>query len=331
MAKEKKKGNKKVKIVFALIAVFLVVGICFGGFMTLEHYLDKINKIGDESQLDPSLEDFLTDGDVDPNSEVLDPNAINWDEFQALGDEHLLNILLVGQDRRPGEGRQRSDSMILCSVNLDKKQVSIISFLRDMYVQIPGYSDNRLNAAYCFGGFKLLKSTLYQNFGITVDGCFEVDFDGFRTVIDTIGGVDIELTAKEAEIIGDGARQGVCHLDGAHALRYARIRKIDSDFGRTARQRTVLMAAYKKIKNESFTELMSLLDTLLPIFSTDLTNAQIRSYAVQAIPLVSSMKINSYYVPGEGCYRNATIRKMAVLVPDLSEIRKHLKTEYMPF
>lgn len=81
----------------------------------------------------------------------------------------------------------------------------MISFLRDLYVQIPGgYSDNRLNAAYVFGGFPLLMDTLHTNFGVSIDGCFEVDFSGFQSVIDILGGVDIEMTSKEARTINIG-------------------------------------------------------------------------------------------------------------------------------
>lgn len=84
--------------------------------------------------------------------------------------------------------------MILCSINLETGETSLISFLRDLYVQIPGgYSDNRLNATYAFGGFDLLDATLTENFGVSIDGNFEVDFTGFEAIIDMVGGIDIEL------------------------------------------------------------------------------------------------------------------------------------------
>ncbi len=95
----------------------------------------------------------------------------------------------------------------------------MISFLRDLYVQIPGgYSDNRLNAAYVFGGFPLLMDTLHTNFGVSIDGCFEVDFSGFQSVIDILGGVDIEMTSKEAKTINIGTEAGVYHLMGQRPL-----------------------------------------------------------------------------------------------------------------
>ena len=221
--------------------------------------------------------------------------------------------------------------MIVCSVNPQTKKVSMISFLRDLYVQIPGYSDNRLNAAYAFGGFPLLKSALYANFGITIDGCFEVDFNGFTALIDQIGGVDITLTEAEAARVGQGAYAGLNHLNGAQALNYARIRKIGTDFARTNRQRTVLMAVFNKLKSRGGSEILKLLDAALPYIPTDMSSGDIYSLAAKLIPLATSLEVNSYYVPPEGTYSNVYIRGMAVLYPNLSSIRDILKNQYLPF
>lgn len=207
----------------------------------------------------------------------------------------------------------------------------MISFLRDLYVQIPGYSDNRLNSAYVFGGFPLLKETLYLNFGVTVDGCFEVDFNGFTGVIDTIGGVDISLSEAEAAIVGGGATAGMNHLNGEQALTYARIRYIDSDFNRTARQRNVINSAIGKLRNCSVKQLMSLLDTVLPLITTDMSNMDITSLALRYAPSLPSIQVSSHYVPGEGCYQYAKIRGMSVLVPDLKKVRTALREQYLPF
>jgi LCP family protein required for cell wall assembly len=206
----------------------------------------------------------------------------------------------------------------------------MISFLRDLYVRIPGYSPNRLNAAYAFGGFDLLKRTLKNNFAVNIDGCLEVDFTAFKKVIDMVGGVDVSLTAAEAKIIGDGAKAGVSHLDGDHALMYARIRKLDSDFGRTARQRNIVKAVISKVKGCSPSELMNLLNTVLPYLKTDMSNAQIMSMAFQYASSFSWMGLSTYSVPARDCYRSASIRGMSVLVPNLSRIRERLATEYLP-
>ena len=324
---------KKIKIqkkyLIPAIIVFLILALAATAVITSNHYLNKINRVGDDVEIiAPEDEDFETEENT--GLEELDPEQVEWGTVaESLGDEKLINILLVGQDRRPGEGRQRSDAMIVVSINQENKKISMISFLRDLYVQIPGYSDNRLNAAYVFGGFPLLKrlGTIETVLAI---GCFEVDFNGFMALIDQIGGVDIYLTAAECERVY-GASEGMNHLDGHQALSYARIRKIGTDFARTNRQRTVLLAAFDVVKQKSLTELLRLLDNALPYITTDMSNTEIYSLATKLFPLISSVKINSYYIPPDGMYSNVYIRQMAVLYPDLGAIRNILKNEYLPF
>ncbi|MBQ9082027.1 MAG: LCP family protein [Clostridia bacterium] len=248
-------------------------------------------------------------------------------------DSKLIHILLVGQDKNPGVTvRQRSDSMILCSINPETKEVSLISFLRDLYVEIPGgYSNNRLNATYAFGGFKLLNRTLTHNFGVHIDGNIEVDFSRFQKVIDAVGGVDIALTTAEARhLIGPTATACTIHMDGVMALKYARIRIIDSDFNRTARQRNVIMAVFNKIKSKSVPELMQLAETILPMLSTDMSNTELVSLMYQMAPMISGMKISNYSIPAKGTYYSTYIRGMAVLVPNLNKNRTLLRDKYLP-
>lgn len=246
-------------------------------------------------------------------------------------DDGLINILLIGQDRREGEGRQRSDSMIVCSINVKTKQVSLISFLRDLYVEIPGNGSNRLNAAYVFGGFDLLKETLMRNFDVAVDGCVEVDFDGFREVVDQIGGLDIELSEAEAKQVGSGAQEGMNHLTGKQALRYARIRKIDNDFERTNRQRTVILTAYEKLKDSSLKNMIAAIKAALPYVTTDLSSVDIVTLATTLFPLLNKVEINSYQIPADGTFYNTYVNGMAVLMPDKDAIRDILFSEYLPY
>ena len=148
---------KKRRIV-ALACTAAVLLLAVSAFGYIQSKLDKINKVSDTVDIiPPEQEDFETDTSNEPKDIIeLKPEEVDWSEIEPFLDDDLLNILLVGQDRREGEGRQRSDSMILCSINPDTRQISMISFLRDLYVQIPGgYSDNRLNAAYVFGGFQI--------------------------------------------------------------------------------------------------------------------------------------------------------------------------------
>ena len=327
----------------------------------VNHYLNMIPKVDNNGPEDiiPPGEDYfetdplpgtdeMTDHDIVPDTAapVMDPAAVIWpgdpdedDMSTVMSGGDLLNILIVGQDRRPGEGRQRSDSMMLISINASKKKVSVISFLRDTYVQIPGgYQDNRLNTAYKWGGFPLLKQTLYKNFGVSVDGCFECDFNDFKEIIDLLGGVEVNVTEKEANHLASyfhvTVPSGVTTLSGAQALAYARIRKIDSDFMRTQRQRTILMALFNKFRTASTGDLNEIANLILPKLETDMTNGEILSLLAKLIPIIGTISEDSvaqYSVPYSGTYENATIRKMQVLVPDLVSIRSRIRGEMLPY
>ena len=192
--------KKTIKIISIVLAAAVVIGVAAVAINRLTPSKAEETTTVKQTTTVPQTEEITVDW--------------NGEEFKAVNNDGLINILLVGQDRRPNEGRQRSDAMILCSFNPETNRMSAISFLRDLYVQIPGYDDNRLNAAYAFGGFELIKETFNHNFGITVDGCLESDFEGFEKIIDAVGGVEIELTSEEAEIVGDGASQGTCNLNG---------------------------------------------------------------------------------------------------------------------
>ncbi len=318
----KKKITAAAIVIVLLLLIFSVIGC-------VNYFLGKINRETDENT--PLQEEFFETDVYNENLEQVNPDDVQWNNSSIYDDSKLVNILVVGQDGREAEGRTRTDTMILLSFNPETNEASMISFLRDLYVQIPGRSDNRLNSAYVFGGFSLLKNTFKENFDINIDGCFKIDFEGFEDVIDILGGVDIELTAAEAKIIGDGAHAGVSHLDGDHALMYARIRKLDSDFGRTERQRNIVTAVFNKVKKSSVSDLLKLVDTILPYLSTDMSNAQIAKIAVKYAPSLASLKISTYSIPADGTYKNAMIRGMAVLVPDLYAIKQLLFDEYMPF
>lgn len=317
--------NKK-KLFKSLALVLLVIALIAGISAFAGNYFH--NKTDITETTTATAESTLSD-----STDILSPEDVEWngDNFKALNNDELVNILLIGQDRREGEGRQRSDAMILCSFNPKTNNLSMISFLRDLYVQIPGYEDNRLNAAYAYGGFELLRQTLNTNFGIMIDGCLEADFNSFEKIIDTVGGVNIELTSAEAEIVGNGATEGLCTLSGEQALTYARIRKIDSDFQRTARQRAVINSVLEGIKNSSLSELAVLVNEILPLLTTDMTDEELMSFAATIYASsFSRVTTESYSIPSSGNYKNARINGMAVLVPDLYKIKKLLFEEYLP-
>ena len=202
------------------------------------------------------------------------------------------------------------------------------SFLRDLYVRIPGYQDNRLNTPYALGGMELLKETLKVNFGVQVDGCIEVDFSQFEKIIDLMGGVDISLTSAEAAYLngqGFSLKEGVNHMNGKAALAYSRIRYIGTDFGRTNRQRTVLSALVEQSRNIGLSKMHSLLEGVLGLVTTDMSNGQILELALECFPMLTDMKVKTQYIPAEGTYQFASVRGMSVIVADLEANRQLLE------
>ncbi len=359
-APKKKGGAKKAVIITVVAAAVLILATVGSGLLIVHHYLGQIEYVDPaDTQHDvlPGSDFFFTDEELGPiappetspvtdgtdgiqdGTETAPPETdVQWPDIGELpkfDDDKLINILIVGQDRRAGEGRQRSDTMILVSINPETNNVSLISFLRDLYVQIPGgYMDNRLNTAYVWGGFQLLKDTLCHNFGVTVDGCFECDFFDFIDIIDLLGGVEMDVTQAEADhmrySMGVEVPVGRSNLNGEQALAYARIRYIDSDFQRTDRQRKILLSLFNKFKNAGVSELKSIADEILPKLATDLTVNERWGLLMQLLPVVSRMKVSSYSVPFEGAYTSPWIRGMWVLLPDLGKIREKLANEYLP-
>lgn len=246
-------------------------------------------------------------------------------------DSRILNILLIGQDRREGESHARSDSMILCSLDRDTGKLTLTSFLRDLYLPIPGHGSNRINAAYSFGGMSLLETTLEENFDIVVDGAIEVDFQRFSQIIDLLGGVSIELRQDEADTInretGSDLTQGAHRLTGQQTLAYSRIRSLDldGDVSRTSRQRKVMEALLDGFRSASPSTLISLVKQLLPMITTDLNNGQLLMLALEVAPQISQLQIINQRIPADGTFTDKTINGMQVLSADLDAARKLLQ------
>lgn len=243
----------------------------------------------------------------------------------------IVNILLIGQDRREGEETARSDSMILCTYHRKTGNVTMTSFLRDLYVPIPGHHNNRINAAYSEGGTALLDRTLRENFDLHIDGNVEVDFSQFSQIIDLLGGVQLELREDEAAEInketGSGLSAGVQVLNGEQALTYARIRKLDADgdFSRTSRQRKLMNALLGSYRNIKWKDLLPLIDELLPLISTDMNYGRLVLLAMEILPKLSDAQITSQRIPADGTFTDEKIDGMAVLSADLEANRQLLR------
>ncbi len=345
----KKRGWKSLS---KLSRVLIIVGgvivlLALGVFIAIKIYLGRINRIEERERTPREQETFETSTGTD--EDTIKADQVNWDKlYEAVKqDKDIKNIILIGQDRRPGDTNPaRSDTMILCSINKKTNKITLISFMRDMYVPIPGYSDNRINAAYNYGGASLLKETIQQDFGIVIDNAIEVDFEGFIKAMTSVGDLEIELSQAEADYLNEigpvmnreaGLADGVWNLkEGKNLLRpdqalaYSRTRKVGrSDWERTDRQRRVIMAAFEKMLTMSLSDMMDLVNAVIPYFATDMTDSEILGYvyyiAKEGIHVGENLRL-----PADGAYTNERINNMAVLVPNLQKNNEILKKALYP-
>ncbi len=324
----------------ALVLIGLIVATVFLG-----HWLGLIER-PDPNQgtlSSKDLEDLYgPDTSSDPNfsGETMNPTDVIWDPAPTetyFDGEEYVNIMLVGQDRRWNETVSRSDAMVLLTFNKNTGVIYMTSFLRDTYVQIPGYPDNRINAAYALGGMELAEQTVELNFCVPIDGTVSVDFFRFPEIVDMLGGLEITLTQEEADYLNRRGNWGlgpdVCDwtltagvnlMTGEQCLAYSRVRDLGSDVARVNRQHNVLMAMISEVKDLSLTEAVSLLNQFLPMVSTNMTNQEILTHAFSLFPMLANSDIRTQRVPRWGDYENVRINGMAVLLPDLESIRKQL-------
>ena len=304
-------------VILSLILVLLIFAAVF-----MDRLLGSINRIsGDETLSSSELEELLrpdqTRGE-DYTGPAFNATDITMPTGNAeiIEDEDVVNILLLGQDRRGGTKNSLTDVMMLCSINKETKTLTMTSFLRDLYVQIPGYyRSDKLNVAYPVGGFDMIDAALEVNFGVRVDGNVEVDFSQFSKIIDLLGGVDIELTGAEASYMnssGFSVRSGMNHLNGDEALMYSRIRYIDSDFYRTNRQRNVITAILNQFRNASLGQITDTLIGVLGMITTDMTDAEIMSYALEFAPLLKDLQIESQHIPADGTYYYGDVKDQKI-------------------
>jgi LCP family protein required for cell wall assembly len=252
-------------------------------------------------------------------------------------EKYVANFLISGIEEIGGGGR--TDSMMLVSVNKKDNTIKLTSIMRDCYVEIPGKSPNKLNAAYALGGMDLLVDTIQQNFKIKIDGYATVNFNAFESIVDILGGVDIELGSEEAKYLNKTnyisnpayrkVSAGMNHFNGNQALGYSRVRKVvtlggaNNDFGRTLRQRRVLNAIFEEYKSKNLFELMSIMDKVLPFVKTDLSGSEI-SDLLQAVVENRIFTIENHRIPANEFYTATKNERGAVLILDFEANIKEL-------
>ncbi len=238
----------------------------------------------------------------------------------ALSRSYVKNVLLISTEGGTGDESAKSDTMIIASINSRTDEITLVSLMRDCYVVIPGYGENKLNAAYSFGGAELLMDTIEYNFGIAVEDYVSVNFVSFANVVDSVGGIDIEISDAEAQeintimqaevnsIMGDDVLDdlldggGELHLNGKQALSYARIRYIgNADFERTERQRRVIELVMDKVKSFNPTILPNVASSVLPGVETNMTTAELYWLSLK-VPFIVGYERQQLQVPAEGTY-----------------------------
>lgn len=346
---KRRKWSLKKKVSVILCYIFGVIFLlCGAGISVFSYYTGMLDRSGNEI-----IKIFdLGQSDIGSNDTV---NAVDYEKMlkdklaksaaNVVSDSDVTNILLVGEDLRDeidntDQSNGNTDVIMLISVNTAKGTVTTTSFMRDIYLQIPGYYATRINAAYSMGGIPLLEQTIEENFSIKVDRYLKVNFYSFIDIVDTIGGLDIKISKAEAlgmtyplgeqnKYLGNKQgtdylkKGGLKHMNGNQALAYARLRKVgNSDWERTQRQRTVINLIADKAKDLSLTELNSLLNKVLKKVSTDLSDAEIAYYLLNASTYLNYDR-QQIQIPAEGTYSCETIRGASVLCPDFtSNIRK---------
>lgn len=363
-AKASKKKSKLLPTLGIVVVVAVLLFVVAKAFFS--HYYNQMNihtgLSDDEIQQaieNYNPEDYREEGDLGGNAanSGLSGDAVLSLEDQlrleieqsggeTLSDNNIINILLIGTDSRTNEVKSRSDTMMLVSVNKKTEEITLTSFARDIYTYIPalGYS-NRLNVPCAVGGPTMLLDTMKQVFGIEIDGYIMVNFFSFIDVVDALGGVDVELREAEIEYLNKNLNtqnellgksqltdhlgygtSGMVHLNGNQALAYARIRQLDGDTVRTARQRSVITALINKAKGLSLQELNDLAKLVLPMVTTNLTQTECMSMLVNALEYFS-YDIQTLSIPQASSSYLTMIDGMSVFYVDFYAEKLILKEE----
>ncbi|MBR4587718.1 MAG: LCP family protein [Lachnospiraceae bacterium] len=325
---EKKKLNKGQKtsrniIILVCTLLTIIIAVVIVGYFLINGYAHKFNYIADEDVIatmpteDPTQgtdpEEVISkiidafDVQYDPNEESssyspeelekmaaevskqAEENAKALENVEVKSNANVQNILLIGIDTRAGSSwNGLSDSMILCSINNDKKTITLTSFMRDLCVNIPGKGTAKLNAAHGKGAGPLLVQTIEENFKIHIDYYATVNFYNMINIIDALGGVDIDVTDEEANVMAIYIKQmcqgigldptpyyvtttGHIHLNGMQAVAYARNRYTKGwDYKRTERQRIILTAMFAKLQASDLGTINSFLNAALPNITTNM-------------------------------------------------------------
>lgn len=271
--KRKLSTTKKVLIGICLVLVLIIGSAAF----TINHYASKVERV----KIDRST---VTETGKEPAKE----------------DQDLVTIALLGtdfsQNELYGNHYGAADSTMILGIDKKNNRVKLFSLMRDMYLDLPdGSGKQNLNYTMAYGGPELILKTINTNFNLTVDKFISVSLHTLPTIIDKLGGVELTITNEELNYINSYIANidkengtttdkitsaGTYNLNGTQAAAYCRIRYTEgSDYKRSERQRDVLEALFNKFKDSSIPELVSIMDDILPLVTTNLTNSEVISIA----------------------------------------------------
>ena len=329
-----KKKGRIVRIVALVLSIIMIIA----GAVIVKAYstMDSVNY--------QDLED-IEDTDNTQNSND-DPGAFNTtvNDSDLLSDSKVLNVMLFGEDNHSKDTTGRSDSLMLMSIDNREKKLKLTSFQRDTLVYIPGHGYDKITTAYSYGGAALAIKTVEANFGIKIDRYAVVDFQSFQKIIDTLGGLKINLAKDEVEYINWQMyinkqtperhlleeKDGVITLTGQQALWYARDRGYDGiqagdDWDRTKRQRKLINTVIKSMKNASMTELIDIITAVGPLITTNLKKSEITGLATHALTYVN-YPMKSYTVPQKNLwsYYDDPEAGSCIQINDMKKCRKKL-------
>lgn len=310
-SKKKKKKFKKKVIITSLVS--FIVAMPLVGWILVDFWLNSWTSLfdfdhtSDRKNFSASV-DREDDGDID----LGDLNAYLPPENDVYKDEDVLNVLLIGTDERHDEFHEnaRADSMMILSLNFKTNKIRLASLARNIPVYVPDLGQNDLlTHIFRYGGADLLLEYVQEYLRVDVDRYVRTNFYTFEKLIDSVGGVDVELTIDEAlglngeHPLGTNARtkarvnEGKNHLSGYDALQYARIRYIDDDYHRIVRQRNIVMNVIKSSKGMSANELNNTLKTVAPLIRTNFTQNEIKSLVYRLSAFLTGVDIENISIP----------------------------------
>ena len=329
----KRNGKKRLRNVLILLLSLLMLA-AGTGCIYADNLLNKINF----SPNDPASSKVATGSLFKPGAQSTPESAKSGVLAGLFHDDAITNILLLGTDDYQADDVGRSDSMMLVSVDTRHKKLKITSFMRDLYVAIPGHGSNKLNAAYSdagggAAGADMVTHTIEANFGVDIDRYVLVRDSAFPKIIDRLGGVTVTLTSGEAQLVneycGDPKSHltaGTFNLNGAQAHYYSRIRAIGDDYARTQRQRTVFASLVNKLKGSNISTIYGALADTLNLVTTNLSKDEIVTMASHSLTYLN-YPLSQDRIPGDSQFHSETISGAGdSLVPDLAACRKNISS-----